>query len=113
MEIVASPSFGLSPLGLIHLRQTINIRQPLRLPAMTSEDSSIKVKTKVTKYRTTDRGVEVDISSVVTKDESVVWEGVTTLLSRNEATRGRNRSKGRNPVSLSRGNFISVIAEVE
>ena len=91
MDIVGSPSFGLSPLGLIHIRQTINIRKHFIPANITSNKPSITLNTKVTEYRMTDRGVEVDITSVVRNVEMVVWEGVTTLLSRSRATRRNNR----------------------
>jgi hypothetical protein len=92
MDIIGSPSFGLSPLGLIHIRQTINIREPFILANIISKDLSITVNAKVTEYRVTIRGVEVDVTSVVKKAEMVMWEGVTTFLSRSKAIRRKNWS---------------------
>ncbi|XP_076462520.1 uncharacterized protein LOC143294884 isoform X2 [Babylonia areolata] len=78
--LVCKPSFKLSPLGLIHIGQTIerhsNLEQLLCGPCL--------LEVRTTAYRRVSKGVEVDISVCVVPAATglPVWSGVATLLSR-------------------------------
>lgn len=85
---VTSTAFPFSPLGVIHLRQTIAPRRPV------SPDETLDAVCRMDAIRETDRGFEVDMRMELRSGDEVPWTGVATLLSRNAATRGRTRSQG-------------------
>ena len=85
--IATSKEFPLSPLGLIHLRQSISIYTSV------SEvmDATCDLRCSVAEVRETEKGIEVDMQCDVraTKGQKLLWSGVTTLLSRSQRTRTR------------------------
>ncbi|MFZ5439681.1 MAG: MaoC/PaaZ C-terminal domain-containing protein [Myxococcota bacterium] len=88
-EIATSPSFPLSPLGLIHVRQTIELLRTI------GEAEPLDLEATVVEFRSIERGVEVDIEGVASVGAEPVWRGVTTLLSRSRAARARDRAPRR------------------
>ncbi|ELT91096.1 hypothetical protein CAPTEDRAFT_212007 [Capitella teleta] len=74
--------FRLSPLGLIHLKQTVKTPCSRVVSVL---DSAFTVECSVNQYRTTDRGVEVDVLMIIIDaTQEVIWEGLATLLSRHK-----------------------------
>lgn len=80
--IVTHAAFPLSPLGLIHVRQTLHGRVPLRAGA------PLDLAASVAEVRRGPKGVEVDLRLSIVADNVVAWEAVTTLLSRAPSVRG-------------------------
>ncbi|KAK6179479.1 hypothetical protein SNE40_011830 [Patella caerulea] len=88
--LTVNPLFKLSPLGLIHLRQTITVHDSLEQLLNAEFDLESRIK----EYRLVSRGVEVDVLiSVITDTGFCIWEGMVTLLSRNMSSQ---RSGGNN-----------------
>lgn len=90
--LVCKPSFKLSPLGLIHVGQTIkkhgNLQQLLEGPCA--------IEARTSAYRVVSRGVEVDISvRVIAASDLCVWSGVATLLSRSQHVQSSSGSSSR------------------
>lgn len=84
--VLSSKKFCLSPIGMIHLRQTI--QQHELLDEYINAD--LTGTTTVTEYRQTDRGVEVDIHLALTSaNKTCIWEGTVTLLSRKKTLTSR------------------------
>lgn len=105
--VVTSNKFCLSPLGLIHLRQTITQHEPLQKYI----NDTLQANVKVTQYRCTDRGVEVDISLYLLAERNkVIWEGVVTLISMKAVMRNASNEHERNDV-FQYSETISVSAD--
>ena len=82
MLLISSSDFPVSPLGLIHIRQSIKVYQR---PSEILE-SKFDLKSVVSDVRCEDKGVEVDIKSqlYLRSTETCIWEGTATLLSRSK-----------------------------
>ena len=85
--LITSPYFPLSPLALIHIRQTIITHASMSTIA--SEPCDLHCE--VAEMRVTEKGVEVDMKLDVfsSKARQHMWSGVATLLSRNKQTRSK------------------------
>ena len=89
LKIISSPDFPVSPIGLIHLRQTMIMYASLRL----EELPKFTLEAHVSEIRVVEKGIEIDATASVFSlpGKTLVWEGVTTILSRNKATQSRTR----------------------
>ncbi|XP_050402639.1 3-hydroxyacyl-thioester dehydratase X [Patella vulgata] len=93
VNLTVNPMFKLSPLGLIHLRQTITVHDSLERLLNAEFDLESRIK----EYRLVSRGVEVDVFiSVITDTGFCIWEGLVTLLSRNTSTQRSGGNKNIN-----------------
>ncbi len=87
-EMIVHPSFPLSPLGLIHIRQRITQHRAIR----PGEEASLSCR--ISEMRETERGIELDARMEILAKGECVWEGLATFLSRNEDTRsGKSRTR--------------------
>jgi acyl dehydratase len=87
----------ISPFGLIHIRQTMTGRQPLGV------DRPYDLEARLAAARRTEKGYELDmrlsLAAGDTGGEDVLWQAVTTLLSRAPAARrGTRKGKPQTPV---------------
>lgn len=82
-SLVTHRAFPLSPLGLIHVRQTIEQRAPIRAR------ERLDLTCRLAGTRASDRGVELDWRMEVEVGGELRWEGVATVLSRNRVGHGR------------------------
>ena len=88
-RIVTSSHFPLSPLGLIHMSQTIESLEPI------SPDSTLDLRCRLAGRRKTDKGIEIDCALEVSRSSTLAWRGTTTFLSRSKATRSGSRRSTR------------------
>eukprot|EP00731_Ephydatia_muelleri_P018034 Em0011g74a len=94
IAIVTTTSFPVSPLGLIHLRQTVETQCALSDLLSTRCDLCCGVSD----MRATDKGFEIDMKcDVYNASGQIVWSAVTTLLSRNKATVEKQGKSNRPP----------------
>ncbi len=91
-EAVLSEAFPLSPFGLIHVRQRIAMLRPV------DPNELIDLFCRLEEIRETDRGVEVDFGLYANVAGREVWNGTTTVLSRNKTVRSGNRGGREKPV---------------
>lgn len=96
LRIVSNWNFPVSPLGLIHVAQTIHIYSELQL----KHCSLYTLECYLSEVKVVERGVELKLSCNAFSQPSrqLVWEAVTTLLSRNQTTRQRCKRKSTNAV---------------
>jgi acyl dehydratase len=88
-EAAVSARFPVSPLGLIHVAQRVEVLEPLR------PGDEVDANTELDELRETDRGYELDFSMTLERKGHEVWRGLATLLSRSAATRsGKKRRVG-------------------
>lgn len=87
--LATSPRFPISPLGMIHIAQTIALHRPL------VAGTTVDIACRTAAVRDTPRGVELDCALEVAAAEGIAWEGVATFLSRTSGSRGAPRSKDR------------------
>ncbi|KAL4225492.1 hypothetical protein ACF0H5_016182 [Mactra antiquata] len=81
IALVTSIKFCVSPIGLIHLRQTIK-----QFCCLDNIDTDITAVVQVKQYRENDRGVEIDIlTQLHNYQQNCIWEGTTTLFSRKKS----------------------------
>jgi NAD(P)-dependent dehydrogenase (short-subunit alcohol dehydrogenase family)/acyl dehydratase len=89
-EAVLSDGFPFSPFGLIHIQQRITLLYPI------DPDAALDLSCRLAEIRETIRGFEIDFALRVDVGGSEVWNGTTTVLSRNKQVRsghGRSQSK--------------------
>jgi acyl dehydratase len=89
-ELATARGFPLSPLGLIHVRQTVAPRRAI------PRNAALDLCCRIAEARDVPQGIEVDMAMEARMDGTVAWEGTATVLSRNARTRGRS-SAGRQP----------------
>lgn len=88
-EAAVSAQFPLSPLGLIHMGQRVELLEPLQ------PGDEVDATTELRELRETSRGYELDFSMTLEQRGRQVWTGLATLLSRAVATRsGKKRKHG-------------------
>lgn len=85
---VMSEVFPFSPLGIIHLRQTVAPRRPVRPTEV------LEATCRLAAVREVDKGFESDMAMELHSRDELVWTGQATLLSRNKATRSRVKGGG-------------------
>lgn len=78
--LITAPEFPLSPMGLIHLSQTIT--QHKQLPV----DSVFDLECRMDKLMQTQRGILLDVRLAASVDGECVWEGLAGFISRNRET---------------------------
>ncbi|MFW6051355.1 MAG: MaoC/PaaZ C-terminal domain-containing protein [Myxococcota bacterium] len=82
-ELATARGFPLSPLGLIHVRQTLSPQAPIPRAA------TLDLACRIADARDLERGIEIDMAMEARMDGAVAWTGVATMLSRNARTRAR------------------------
>jgi acyl dehydratase len=92
-EAVVSPQFPLSPLGLIHTGQRVELHQPL-LPG-----AVVDATTELVSLHQTDRGYELEFSMLVERAGQKLWSGLATLLSRSPEKRSPKKHETRRAAS--------------
>lgn len=75
-EAIVSNQFPLSPLGLIHTRQTIALHEPVR------PHDVVDLAAELSSICETHRGYEVEFSLSLERQGTLLWGGTTTVLSR-------------------------------
>lgn len=84
LVVVVSPAFPLSPLALIHTRQTITAY--VTMGSILS--NTCELCCGVCAMRVTGKGIEVDFEfKIHSQDGELLADGVSTVLSRNQSTR--------------------------
>jgi acyl dehydratase len=102
-EAVVSSRFPLSPLGLIHTAQEIELHERLQ------PGDEVDATTELLALRDTPRGYELDFSMLVERNGRKAWSGVATLLSRSSAARsGATRKRHSASEPLAKGFDITV-----
>jgi len=96
---VISPRFPLSPLGLIHIGQSVEQHEALR------PGDVVDASTELSALRETDRGYEVDFSMTLERQGTKVWSGLATMLSRSPQTRSSGGKRRRPKPSTGTQNF--------
>lgn len=76
MQLFVARKFPVKVLGLIHLRNTIRVIQPVDLAA------PLRLQVHFDSMRLTDAGQEYDFTTRYDRDGEVVWEEVSTMFAR-------------------------------
>lgn len=85
MAVMTHPAFPLKLMGLVHVRNRIAQQKALR------EDAAVNMTVAVGGHRDVHNGVEFDLTTEVQTDSGdVVWESVSTMLSRARASSKRS-----------------------
>lgn len=74
--MLAQKAFPIPLLGVVHVRNTIDVLAPL------SKDVSFDLAVSVADYRLVAKGIEIDLLTEATVSGNVVWRAVTTMLHR-------------------------------
>ena len=90
LTILSKREFPLSPLALIHINQTIKVFRHINFENL----PNFNLTCEVVEIRSVLKGIEIDISCKACLHGDLVWESVTTLLSRNKATQKRSKRSG-------------------
>jgi NAD(P)-dependent dehydrogenase (short-subunit alcohol dehydrogenase family)/acyl dehydratase len=104
--IVTDARFPLSPLGLIHVRQTLDGARPLRAGV------PLDLGARVAEVRRGPRGIEVDLALEVRDAAGPAWSALTTVLSRSPTTRGGGtRGTGEGSFTPPRASHVVAVPE--
>jgi acyl dehydratase len=76
MQLMASRTFPLALPGLVHVRNTIDVRRPVRW------DEPLQVRVHAEELRAHEKGTQVDLVTDVTASGEPVWTGNSTYLAR-------------------------------
>lgn len=74
IAMLTHPTFPLKPMGIVHVRQTIQVIRPIRV------GEAFGLRSTLSAPRQAKRGREFDLSTEALVNGEVVWEGVTTIL---------------------------------
>jgi len=74
IAMLTHPTFPLKPMGIVHVRQTLEVIRPIRVGEAFSLRSSLSAP------RQAKRGREFDLTTEALVAGVVVWRGVTTIL---------------------------------
>lgn len=91
LRIISKWNFPVSPLALIHVGQAVHVYSVLQF-----EDCPLyTLECHLSEVKVVEKGVELKLSCSAFSQPSrqLVWEAITTLLSRNQSTRMRSRRK--------------------
>ncbi|CAH1773582.1 unnamed protein product, partial [Owenia fusiformis] len=104
-ELVSSKNFLFSPLGLIHMKQTITVHRSLDVLLTQPFDLQVAL----TQYTHTDRGIETTLKlKVLDKSEVCVWEGDVVFLTRNKHSSQSGGHRIRNQTAEEEGSCVEV-----
>ncbi len=92
-KLITSPFFPISPMGLIHTRQSLVQHRPVNETEILDAQCGLKRMTK------DDRGITLECFLEVRSGNELVWEGVATFLSRRR-TKGSGKKKKQTPPPL-------------
>ncbi len=88
MQMLTDPTFPLPAMGVVHLRNHIEQYAPIAV------DAPLHYACHLEPVRVTDKGDEIDLVTVATVNDKVVWRAVITMLSRaRKVKRGTPPSK--------------------
>lgn len=99
MHLMTQPAFPLPLLGLVHLRNHIQQKRPLRV------DEGFGVKVSTGEAREVKQGLEFDLLTEFAADEEVVWRAVTTVLFRVPGPKSQSKPAAVNPQLAGYRNF--------
>lgn len=88
IAMLTHPTFPLKPMGIVHVRQSIQVIRPIRVGEAFSLQSSLSAP------RQAKRGREFDLLTQALVGGEVVWSGVTTVLAP-ERQAGSEQSAGK------------------
>lgn len=74
IAMLTHPTFPLKPMGIVHVRQTIQVIRPIRV------GEAFGLRSSLSAPRQAKRGREFDLSTDALVNGEVVWKGVTTIL---------------------------------
>ena len=74
--MLAQKAFPIPLLGVVHVRNTIDVLAPL------DRDVSLDLSVSINDHRLVAKGVEIDLLTQATVGGKLVWRGVTTMLHR-------------------------------
>ncbi len=92
MELMLHKDFPLALMGLVHIRNRITQFRALRM------DEKLDIRCSFDGLRTTDKGLEFDIRTEISSGGELVWESVSTNLSRRGGQSKRAGAHKQDPV---------------
>lgn len=94
MALLTSEQFPLKLLGLVHIRNSMTQHRPVKV------DESLDVTVTIDGHREVPLGIEFDIVSKVHVGSELVWESVSTNLSRKAAGGSKKKGAKKAPAKL-------------
>ncbi len=95
VQLIVHPDMPLKPMGLVHLQNTIRQYRPVE------KGELLHIECTLGESRALDTGgLEFDVLTRIQAGGDLVWEGISTNLSRQQAKSGRTRKKTPPPENL-------------
>lgn len=80
MNMMAKPDFPFAMLGLVHIENSVTQHR------ITYDSETVALTVRLDNLKAHDKGQQFDFITTVTIDDELVWEGVSTYLSRQKKT---------------------------
>lgn len=87
MNMMAKEAFPFAMLGLVHVENQVTQYRPI------GEDEVVNLSVELDNLRDHDKGQQFDFVTKVSKDGKLIWEGISTYLSRVKSTANASTSK--------------------
>lgn len=105
MNMMAKPEFPFAMLGLIHLHNTVTQYRPIY------DTEAVRLSVTLGNLQSHNKGQQFDFSTQVFVDEMLVWEGVSTYLSRQKMPKSAKKPiKSSDTKFPIKGNTHKIIA---
>ncbi len=102
---ITSSYFPINPLGLIHIFQSFEQKRPV------TTNETVDLACTLLSINKTEKGMESSFSLEIISGGSVVWQGISTFLSKNHIKRKKNRrSKKIEDIRLEEKETITIAA---
>lgn len=88
MAALTHADFPLPLLGLVHVRNTINQHRRIKL------NEKLDIHVKIDGHREASKGFEFDIVTTITVNGELVWDSISTMLSRVKGKDGDKKASG-------------------
>lgn len=86
-KFITSAFFPINPLGLVHIFQSFEQKRPVKTDERLDLSCTLKSVTK------TQKGIETEFSLEVTAENQVVWQGISTFLTRSHEKKRKTSQK--------------------
>lgn len=108
MNMMAKEAFPFAMLGLVHVENKVTQYRPI------GDDEVVSLSVELDNLQDHDKGQQFDFITKVSKDDELIWEGVSTYLSRSKANNKTKKTsdKKTNTDSLNRDDAVVRIFEV-
>lgn len=99
---IGSKHFPINPMGLIHIGQSFELKRPL------ATDETLDLSCRLKEMIKTEKGTESRFLLEITTNNELVWQGLSTFLTRTKAKPGKKKKRKKQETFLAQQEIIQV-----